>query len=110
MLTSAVLGESFLAARYGRRKLGKPLTPDQRVRLSLWYTLVTSVVLAPLLFWQVPKLPVRFLDHLDGFHAAGIAALVALVLATLVLLRYLLLSLFTPRPTPPPVPRSAATS
>jgi putative ABC transport system ATP-binding protein len=110
VLLTAVLGESFVAARYGRRKLGKPLTSDQRVRLSLWYTLVTSGVLAPLLYWQVPKLPVQLLDHLDSFRTAGIAALVALVLATLVLLRYLLLSLFTPRPAPPRVPRSAATS
>ena len=39
--------ESFLSARYGRRKLGRPLTSDQRVRLGLWYTVVTSIVLAP---------------------------------------------------------------
>jgi putative ABC transport system ATP-binding protein len=94
----ATLGESFVAARYARRKLGKPLTSDQRVRVALWYSIVTSVLLAPLLFWLVPKLPVHFLDHLDGFGAAGIAALLVLVLATLVLLRYLLLTLFTPRP------------
>ncbi len=103
----ATLGESFVAARYARRKLGKPLTSDQRVRLALWYSIVTSVLLAPLLFWQVPKLPVHFLDHLDGFGAAGIAALLVLVLATLVLLRYLLLTLFTPRPK---LTRAPATS
>ena len=97
-LLTAALGESFIGARYARRKLGKPLTSDQRVRLSLWYTIGTSLVTAPLLFWRVPKLPVQFLDHLDGFGAVGIAALLVLVLATLVLLRFLLLSLFTPRP------------
>ena len=106
-LLAAALGESFVAARYARRKLGKSLTSDQRVRLSLWYTIGTAAIAGPLVYWQVPKLPVHFLDHLDGFGVAGIGGLLVLVLASLVLLRYLLLSLFTPRPR---LARSAAAS
>ena len=44
--TFGLLCETWRASRSGRRRLGYPLTSDQRVRLALWYTLVTGALAA----------------------------------------------------------------
>ena len=93
----AALGESFLAARLGKRKLGRPLTNDQRTRVAIAYTVGTTLIAAPFLFWKMPyAITLKF----DGVSAGGVALAVGvflLALAALALLRYLLISLFSPR-------------
>ncbi|HEY5243003.1 MAG TPA: ABC transporter ATP-binding protein, partial [Polyangiaceae bacterium] len=43
-----LLCETWRASRSGRRRLGYPLTSDQRLRVALWYTLVTGAVVTAL--------------------------------------------------------------
>jgi hypothetical protein len=93
----AAIGESFLAARFGRRKLGRPLTNDQRTRVAIAYTIGTTAIAAPFLFW---KMPYALTLKLEGVSAGGVVLTVAvflLALGALGLLRYLLMSLFSPR-------------
>jgi putative ABC transport system ATP-binding protein len=95
----AALGATFIGARYGKRRVGHPLKPDQRVRAALWYTStlvgVTGLVLAA---W--PKLlPKSILERIDALSpGAQLGSLVVALLAfgAITLLHYLLLSLFTP--------------
>jgi len=106
---AALLCETWLATRSGRRRLGYPLTVDQRVRLALWYTLGTGAVVTGLVFaltFAAPIVLEKFAggsllamlsQHLSG-RGAGVIVGAALILhAALVLLRYLLLTLFNPR-------------
>ncbi len=97
IVLAAALGESLLAARVGRSKLGRPLTGDQRARMAIGYTIATALVVAPFLLYRVP-LPIA--SRLEGLSASGVAAAGAvfvLALAALALLRFLLLSLLGPR-------------
>jgi putative ABC transport system ATP-binding protein len=106
---SALLCESWVATRSGRRRLGYPLTSDQRVRLALWYTLGTSAVVTGLIFaftfaWPIAldafaggSLLARLSRHVSGRGAAVIVGAGLIFHAALVLLRYLLLTLFNPR-------------
>ncbi len=106
VLASAVLGEAWLGARWGRRSLGHPLSSDQRGRLALHYTvLFTLPVVALGVFAFVQKLPVALVDEIDQLSRARVALalfVLLLVLASVTLLRYLLLSLMSPRPAPVP--------
>jgi putative ABC transport system ATP-binding protein len=78
-----VLLESFVAARYAKRKLGRPLSSEQRARVALYYTLFNGVFAARL-------------SH--GASSAGLAVVGLLsFVVTVSLLRFLLLSLFAPR-------------
>jgi len=98
--------KAWAGARWLRRRLGRPATSDQRVRVALWYTCTFSggavgIVLAGLLFLP---LPARFTDGLwtqllaaTGHGPVLLAALVFAGTACLVLLRYLLLTTFNPR-------------
>jgi len=101
----AVLGEAWTGARWARRRLGFGLSSDQRGRVALYHTVaVTLPVAAAALALLVGKLPVSVTDTLDHLTPPRLAlAVLVLVLATatLALLRYLLLSLFTPRASPP---------
>ena len=111
----AVLGEAWSGARWGRRKLGHGLSSDQRGRVALYYTsLVTFPVVALGVALGVQSLPVTVTDQVDQLtHARmGLALVVlVLVLASVALLRYLLLSLFTPRAAALPAsPASHASS
>jgi len=106
----SLLAEARRGATVARKRLGYPLTSDQRVRLSLWYTVTTGVVGVAFLmaatfgkmFKAIPvlqqwSLVAMVADRLAGRGlAVTIGALVAFHVA-LVLLRYLLLSLFNPR-------------
>jgi putative ABC transport system ATP-binding protein len=97
VLALAALGESLLAARVGRRKLGRPLTGDQRARMAITYTVATALVLAPFLLYRVP-LPIA--TRLEELPTGGLVLtgfVFVLALAALGLLRFLLLSLFSPR-------------
>jgi len=97
VLAVAALGESLLAARVGRRKLGRPLTGDQRARIAVTYTVATALLVAPFLLYRVP-LPIAM--RLEELKAGGLVLagfVFVLALAALGLLRFLLLSLFSPR-------------
>jgi putative ABC transport system ATP-binding protein len=87
------LTEAWGAARYAKSKLGRPLTSDQRVRLAMNRTIFDLVCLGLALAIKMP-------DALrEKMSQVGIAVIpVFLVLAVaLILLRYLLLSLFSPK-------------
>jgi putative ABC transport system ATP-binding protein len=106
----SLLAEARRGTTSARGRLGYPLTSDQRVRLSLWYTVGTGVAgvaiamavtfgrmfkLAPLLQeWSLVAMVA------DRLAARGLPVMVGALLgfhAALVLLRYLLLSLLNPR-------------
>ncbi len=89
----AILFESLIGARFARRKLGRPLTPDQRTRLALWYT-VSWLAVAPIVAWRLPSMPLAVQARLEHFSSA---ALLVAALGALALLRYLLLTLFAPK-------------
>ena len=104
-----LLCETWRASRSGRRRLGYPLTSDQRLRVALWYTLVTGAVVTALVVGLTFASPAA-LSALSGWSllatlslrlsGRGPAVIVGAGLifhAALVLLRYLLLTLFNPR-------------
>ncbi|WP_394846598.1 ABC transporter ATP-binding protein [Pendulispora brunnea] len=95
-LVLGVLGEALVGSRYSAKKLGHPLSGDQRARLALYYTLVTSALMAFLAGWLVfPKIPPsRFESWVTpGQVPWALAAGMILSAVALVLLRYLLLTL-----------------
>jgi putative ABC transport system ATP-binding protein len=98
------LGEvtkAWVGARWARKRLGHPATSDQRTRMALWYTLGLTAPLMVLATFAPPPPP----GSPDGLamlsaaanHPAGLLLGVALIVACLALLRYLLLTLFNPR-------------
>jgi putative ABC transport system ATP-binding protein len=92
----AFVFEAVAAVWYAAKKLGRPLTNDQRVRVSLTYTLVALVVVAPMtaLGWMPWSKPV--LDRIDAFGGARVPlalGLTILGIATVSLARYLVLAL-----------------
>ncbi|MEA2749265.1 MAG: putative transport system ATP-binding protein [Myxococcales bacterium] len=95
--------EALVAAWYGGKRLGRPLTSDQRVRIAITYTLIVAGVLAPAfaLGWM-PGSKV-LLDRLDGLSSGGVLAALGLTLlglATIALARYLVLSAVSPLVSP----------
>ena len=91
--------EAFVAAWYGRRRFGRPLTSDQRVRIAITYTLIVACVLGPL--YALGWLPGAkdLLDRLDHLSSGGVVAAIGVTLlglATVALARYLLLALVSP--------------
>jgi putative ABC transport system ATP-binding protein len=100
----AVAAEGFIAARYARRKLGRPLTNDQRTRVALWSTAALGVAtgLFVAIFTLLGKLrpPPNVAEQLE--HLAPSTFLLWFVVLTVgmmavALLRYLVLTLFTPK-------------
>lgn len=103
--------EAFAAAWYARRSLGRPLTSDQRVRVSLGYTLGVAVVLAPLtalgwMPWSKPLL--ERMEGLSSTHVVLAPFVIMLGLATVALARYLVLALFAPLVPPPRAEKKVA--
>jgi putative ABC transport system ATP-binding protein len=103
VLAFSFVSEALGTAWYGGKKLGRPLTSDQRVRISVGYTLVMALVLAPLgaLGWLPGSK--ALLDRLEGIGPAGVLAAVGiagLALATVALARYLLLTAAAPLVAP----------
>ena len=102
------IAKAWAGARWAKRRLGAPATVDQRVRMALGYTLPALTVEASILFviaMYFPKASVSLAPVLDRIPSGGGAAQLEVVagvgalVAFLVLLRYLLLSLFSPRPS-----------
>jgi putative ABC transport system ATP-binding protein len=95
------IAKAWLGARRARKSLGHPATNDQRTRMALWYTLGLSAPLAVLgtfLPGAKPGTPDSFAPlTAAAAHPAPFLGVVALSLACLALLRYLLLTLFNPR-------------
>jgi hypothetical protein len=50
-LGCSVLLEALIGARYGAARVGHPLTPSQRGRLSVYYSLALVAVSVPLAGW-----------------------------------------------------------
>jgi putative ABC transport system ATP-binding protein len=100
--------EAIVAAWYGGRRFGRPLTNDQRVRVAITYTLIVAAVLGPLfaLGWMPGSK--ALLDRLDGLSSSGVLAglgMTLLGLATVALARYLVLALVSPIVSPAPRPK-----
>jgi len=101
------IGKAWLGARWARRTLGRPATSDQRVRIALWYTLTVTCVSTAALAAASALLPRSLSSKLGGvmdmvtrIAERGWGVLIAVVFAGIgcaVLLRYLLLTLFSPR-------------
>jgi putative ABC transport system ATP-binding protein len=102
--------ESWRGAASARKRLGFPAASDQRARLALWYTVGTGLagvlvvlavtfakmfsVMAALGQWSLVAM---LADRLVSRGAGVAIGAQCIFLAALVLLRYLLLSLFNPR-------------
>jgi hypothetical protein len=96
---TAVLGASFVGARYGSRRVGHPLKTDQRVRLAMWFTSALASLMGVVLLARPSVLSGPLRERFDGLSSAGVAGglVVALLgVGAVALLHYLLLSLFTP--------------
>jgi putative ABC transport system ATP-binding protein len=100
------IGKALLGARWARRRLGAPATPDQRLRMAVGYTIASLSVQAAILVAVVMALPMAqsrlmpVLEHIpSGGALAGVEVVAGVAALTifLVLLRYLLLSLFNPQ-------------
>jgi putative ABC transport system ATP-binding protein len=95
----AFVFEALAAAWFARKRMGQKLTSDQRVRVSLAYTLGVALVLAPLtaLGWMPwSKLLLERLEVSSGPRIALALVVAALGLATVSLARYLVLALAAP--------------
>jgi putative ABC transport system ATP-binding protein len=95
---AGIVLETYVGARYGKTKLGRPMTPDQKGRLALWYSVAfTAVAGLVAAFAVMPKLPASALGtDITSGRVAMALGLVLLVVAATALLRYLLFSLFAP--------------
>ena len=104
-VASEVVG-ACLGARAARRSFGRPPTRDERLRMAFWYTMAVTCPVGGLLL--VASLALRLPPALRSAHLAGVVAraadqpglaLVAVLasLALLVVLRFILLTLFQPR-------------
>jgi putative ABC transport system ATP-binding protein len=106
----SLLAEAWRGTVSARKRLGYPLTNDQRARLALWYTVGTGVAGVLLvmavtfgkLFALAPKLQAwsivaMLADRLAGRTLPVVVGALVIFHAALVLLRYLLLSLLNPR-------------
>ncbi|MFO0677245.1 MAG: ABC transporter ATP-binding protein [Polyangiaceae bacterium] len=102
-LVFAFLGEAWLGARSGKKRTGRPLTPDQRARVAIQYTLVTLAFAAiPLAAGGMKDLPASLASRLETLSSMGSAlamGAVVLLFVSVSLLRYLLLTLFAPAPS-----------
>ena len=101
--------EAIVAAWFGGKRLGRPLTSDQRVRVAITYTLVVGCLIGPLfaLGWLPGSKPL--LDRLGELSPRGVLAafgVTLLGLSTVALARYLVLALVSPlvAPVSPPPP------
>ncbi|MDB4941452.1 MAG: Cell division transporter, ATP-binding protein FtsE [Labilithrix sp.] len=96
-LVFAFVLEAMAAAWYGGRRFGRPLTSDQRVRVAVTYTIVTTLLIAPLLAFGAGGK--ALLGRLEGLSSGGIVAALAVTLLGLVALalaRYLVIALLSP--------------
>jgi len=100
-VATSVLAGTFLTARYGKRRLGQPLTNDQRVRIALVYTVLLSVIAGGVGLLSPGLIGRPWVERVVGLSPAGLAGALGVVLLSigaLALLHYLLLTLFSPSP------------
>jgi putative ABC transport system ATP-binding protein len=92
-LVCAVLGDTWAGARLFRARTGHPLSPPQRLRVALNFTLGMGLLQAIAL----SVAPAHVLGHFAG-RGRGLllAAAALLALSAIALLRYLLLAAFAP--------------
>jgi len=98
-LAFAFLLEAAAAAWFGVRRLGRPLTSDQRARVAITYTAVVACLLAPLYALGVMPGAQPLLERLAALSSGGVVAalgVTVLALATVALARFLVLSLVAP--------------
>jgi len=91
--------EALAAVWFAARRVGKPLTNDQRVRVALTYTLGSAVVLAPLTAFGLMPWSPALTTRLEGLSSSGVVLslfAVLLGLGTVALARYLVLALVAP--------------
>jgi putative ABC transport system ATP-binding protein len=101
------IGKAWAGTRGGRRRLERPATSDQRLRMALWYTIAvtcgTALAAAIAVVLFPPSLVARggwVVDAMSRVSERGWAVLAVVVfvgVGCVVLLRYLLLTLFNPR-------------
>jgi len=95
--------EAVVAVWFATKRLGRPLTTDQRVRVAMHYTLGVAVVLGLATAAGIAPWSKQVLDRLEGLHGVGIAAallVVALGLVTVSLARFLVLAVVGPLVAP----------
>ncbi len=100
-LGAGLLLESYAGARYAASRLGRPLTNDQRGRLSVVYS-VAFAAFAALVFggFVLPGLPSAAFAGFEKLASTRVAATLVvslLFVAATALFRFLFLSLFAPR-------------
>jgi uncharacterized membrane protein YidH (DUF202 family) len=91
--------EALVAAWFGHRRFGRALTPDQRARVALTYTLVVGVLLAAgtALGWMPwSDRVLEHLGHLSSGAALATLFVLSLALAAVALARFLVLALVAP--------------
>jgi putative ABC transport system ATP-binding protein len=97
---AAVLTETWLVSRTSKTHFGRPMTNDQRARFSLAYSVAFAALVSGVGAWlYLPKAPSWVTDRVDALASPGVAVallLVGLLIATTALLRFLLLSFFSP--------------
>jgi hypothetical protein len=99
-LAFALLAETWGAARWGKRKLGRPLTNDQRVRVAVWYTFGLGGIAAAI--WLIAStfahslLRKEWVEKILSMKMISVILVFGVSLTALALLRYLLLTLFAP--------------
>ncbi len=107
----SVLGQAYAGARFGKRRLGKPLTLDQRARMAIGYSCAVCALVGIALLLKVKLMPPALLERLEQLSSGGALMMVLVTLlglAAFALLNYLLLTLFTPS-APAPAVRPAKT-
>jgi len=99
--------KAWVGVKWARRTLGRRPSQDERVRMAFWYTIAVTCGLGGGLLVALVRLPLPAQWGLGDLaqivlsalsHGTGaFVAMVASGIATAVLLRYLLLTLFNPR-------------
>src|SRR6202011_3517076 len=100
-LVLALLGNAFVGARHARRKLGRPMTSDQRARVALWFAGGLVVFWGGITVLAMTAIAAKNYAFVQQLAAPSAPLRMGLTLAigygAIALLQYLLLSLFNPR-------------
>jgi putative ABC transport system ATP-binding protein len=108
-LAGYLLGEAWLATRSARKRLGYPMTNDQRARFALVYTTITGALMVAAVYFVTFKMAgtmalakqVSFVAALaDVLLSRSMAVVIGVSFASfaaLTLARYLLLTLLNPK-------------
>ncbi len=90
----ALLGEAAFASWVGRRRFGRPMSVDERLRVAIYYTLVQFVIVAPILAFGASSFPGAILTTVNE-HPLGAVALALVAVVVVSLLRFVQLSIFS---------------